>query len=244
MTTTLIICALPEELKAVEKQFAGPSELIQLSQKLNVYCSRFETPQGLFYTLLSGMGPINASSRLSLALHELPIERVLLLGVAGGLSTQTKIGDLVTSSSVLQHDYHSSLESGNFPMRSGVLILSKDEGEKHDPLIPADKNLIEKCLSTKIQGHQILSGVVASGSEFVGRAERKQSIGQHSSKPLAVDMEACAVANLCFELKIPFVVAKTISDTLYSDGSIESDFSKFLEYASQNAAQVVRQFIN
>ncbi|MFY7992529.1 MAG: 5'-methylthioadenosine/S-adenosylhomocysteine nucleosidase [Bacteriovoracaceae bacterium] len=242
MKSTLIICALPEELAAVEAVLNTKFETQVMSQQLGFSVRKFNKENNVFYTLLSGMGPINASARLTLALHHLQIDDVLLLGVAGGLTEKTSIGDLVISTAVYQHDYYSSLEAGDFRMRSGELILSQEQGHTHDPLICADQHLIERCFKTEIGNHQILKGIVASGSEFVGRGQRKTEIAKLYDGLLAVDMEACAVANICLQFKKPFVVAKTISDTLHTDGTIESDFLKFLKFASENAAEVVKQF--
>lgn len=239
MKSTLIICALPEELKAVEGQFKTKAEEIIVNSKLGLTIKKY----GDIYTVLSGMGPINASLRLALVLNAVSVDQVILIGVAGGLTSQTKIGDLVISTAVIQHDYYSSLEAGNFIMKSGDLILSKEMGHDYSPLIIADTSLTEICMETKISEHQVLKGVIASGSEFVGRVERKKCIAGLHSELLAVDMEACAVANICEQFKTPFVVAKTISDTLHSDGSIESDFVRFLNYASKNAAEVVKVLI-
>lgn len=243
MKSTLIICALPEELAAVEAVLNTECEAQVISQQLGFSVRKFNKRNNVFYTLLSGMGPINASARLTLVLHQLQIDDVLLLGVAGGLTEKTSIGDLVISTAVYQHDYYSSLESGDFRMRSGELILSSEQGRAHDPLISANHDLIEKCFKTEISNHGVFKGIVASGSEFVGRGQRKLAIAGLEDGLLAVDMEACAVANICLQFKKPFVVAKTISDTLQTDGTIESDFLKFLKLASQNAAEVVKQFL-
>lgn len=57
-------------------------------------------------------------------------------------------------------------------------------------------------------------------------------------------MEACAVLDICVLFKTPFVVTKTISDTLHTDGTIETDFVKFLKLASHNAAEVIKGVIH
>ena len=51
-------------------------------------------------------------------------------------------------------------------------------------------------------------------------------------------MEACAIAQVATKYSIPFIIAKTVSDKLNPDGSIESDFQKFLKLASRNAAMI------
>lgn len=240
MKSTLIICALVEEVNAVKSQFKQVGQEVEINSVIGLYCTRYQTEREIFYIVLSGMGPINATLRLSQVLTKLNIDQVYLLGVAGGLTSKTQIGDLVISKGVVQHDYFSSLESGDFVMKSGDLILSETDSKNYDPFLYAHQELITLCLKTKIEGHQIFIGMIASGSEFVGRSERKIKISKMHPDLLAVDMEASAVANVCTLFKIPFVVAKTISDTLHTDGSIETDFVKFLHLASLNAAQVVK----
>ena len=51
-------------------------------------------------------------------------------------------------------------------------------------------------------------------------------------------MEASAIAFIAKQYQCPFIVAKTVSDRLHSDGSISSDFSTFLTTASSNAAAI------
>jgi adenosylhomocysteine nucleosidase len=58
---------------------------------------------------------------------------------------------------------------------------------------------------------------------------------------LAVEMEGAAVAQVCFELDIPFAVIRTISDDANEDAA--TDFMLFVKsVAAQYAFHIVRRF--
>jgi adenosylhomocysteine nucleosidase len=58
---------------------------------------------------------------------------------------------------------------------------------------------------------------------------------------LAVEMEGAAVAQVCFELGIPFGVIRTISDNANENAA--TDFMRFVKsVAAQYAFYIVRQF--
>jgi adenosylhomocysteine nucleosidase len=82
---------------------------------------------------------------------------------------------------------------------------------------------------------------VLSGNEFVGTLDRKRAIAALHGEALLVDMEAAGVAQIAHRIGLPFVVAKTVSDRLQPDGTIESDFRRCLEAAARNAASVLRK---
>jgi adenosylhomocysteine nucleosidase len=58
---------------------------------------------------------------------------------------------------------------------------------------------------------------------------------------LAVEMEGAAVAQVCFELGIPFAVIRTISDNANDDAAV--DFMHFIKtVASRYAFDVIQNF--
>ena len=54
-----------------------------------------------------------------------------------------------------------------------------------------------------------------------------------------VEMEGAAVAQVCYLNKIPFIVIRSISDI--PNGKNEIDFNEYLELASKNCAEFIKQ---
>jgi adenosylhomocysteine nucleosidase len=82
---------------------------------------------------------------------------------------------------------------------------------------------------------------VASGDQFVSHRGRIQALGEALPGLLAVEMEGAAVAQVCYELGIPFGVIRTISDNANENAA--TDFMRFVKsVAAQYAFYIVRQF--
>ena len=71
-----------------------------------------------------------------------------------------------------------------------------------------------------------MSGKIASGDQFVSHLQKIQELRNEVPDVLAVEMEGAAVAQVCDEHDIPFVVIRTISDK--SDHSAAIDFQAFI----------------
>jgi adenosylhomocysteine nucleosidase len=92
-----------------------------------------------------------------------------------------------------------------------------------------------------LQAPRVHRGLIASGDQFVSHRERIQALGKALPGLLAVEMEGAAVAQVCFELGIPFGVIRTISDNANENAA--TDFMRFVKsVAAQYAFHIVRQF--
>ena len=235
MSSILLLCALPEEKNALLAEFEGEPEKIVISDIFNLTALKFNLGKHQVFIKETGMGNVNAGIGLALFLEKISINQVILIGVGGALTPDLKIGDLVLSSTVLQHDYISSLDFGDYRMYPGALILDKEDSDHHDPLIKSSKSYLELSIEND---PTVFNGIILSGSEFVGTTKRKKDLSALHPKAMLVDMEASAIGVVAERAGVPFLIAKTVSDRLLPDGSIENDFTLFLKQASQNAARI------
>lgn len=242
MSNLLFICALEQEKAALTNTLGACLEVLLISPHIEIKVERYQHHKLNIYVCESGMGNVNAGTNLALILNQINIHQVILIGVGGALDPQLNIGDMIISDKVIQHDYHSSLNSGNYLMRPGDLILEAKQAVNYDPIIRSSPSIFD----SKSLNHNnivIQHALIASGSEFVGTAQRKLAIYKQCQQALLVDMEASAIASISNQFNIPFLVAKTVSDKLHTDGSISQDFSTFLDIASRNAAQIAKLII-
>ncbi len=222
----LVLTAMPEERLAIE------AELLR-SQGSNSKVDILEC----------GVGSISAAIRLTRYLEKQRPDAVLLMGVAGALTTDLEIGDFVVATRVYQHDSVSTFPLGTFWMNPGRFII--------DPIMAeANENAGWSCdaafldyFRSKLSDEPVRYGVLASGAEFVASYERKQAIADHPPRPIFVEMEGAGVAAVCAEYGVPFLIAKTIADRLNPDHSIATDFSKCLEQAAAHAALMVSRVL-
>jgi adenosylhomocysteine nucleosidase len=97
----------------------------------------------------------------------------------------------------------------------------------------------ENCLSDMPE--IIIGGNAVSGPTFVDNADYRQWVWE-TFKANAVDMESAAVAHVAYVNEVPFIAFRSLSD-LAGGGPGENEISTFLSLATENAATVVKNFL-
>lgn len=193
---------------------ALPEEVARIADKMQDATS--ETYAGVVYTrgtlqgqpavvCCGGMGKANAASTVQVLITYFGVNAVIFSGIAGNMSTQIGIGDVVISNELCYHDAEDRMLAQSEPCTA---------------LYTADTNLIDvaaqACSSV---GTRYIVGRIATGDQFIGDPATKQRIVQ-AVNPACVEMEGAAVAQICMRNKIPFVVIRAMSDN--SDESAEA----------------------
>lgn len=86
-------------------------------------------------------------------------------------------------------------------------------------------------------------GDIASGDQFFANNEQKEQL--HNSLPtiLCVEMEGAAVAQVCHEYTIPFLIIRTISDA--ADEQSHIDFPLFIKkVSSKYSVGIIKQLLH
>jgi len=87
---------------------------------------------------------------------------------------------------------------------------------------------------------KIVKGVIVTGDTFIASkdkcAELRAKLGAD-----AVEMEGAAVAQVCYQREIPFVVIRCISDK--ADASAKEDLATFYVMSAENSASLVAEMV-
>lgn len=219
---------------------AMKEEIIPLLQHFNEYES-VSIGGNVFYKVsyknsqiiiaYSKIGKIHAASTTCIMILKFSCQKIIFSGVAGALSSDLKIGDILIASSLCQHD--ANLTAFGHPL--GFIPEGKLFYNANKRLNSIAKNVAK---SMKIN---ISEGVIASGDTFVANTEIKNNIRENFNA-LAVEMEGVATACVCDNFNIPFCVFRTISDS--ADGDADVSFDKFLESSSKISANMVVKMID
>ncbi|WP_071460212.1 5'-methylthioadenosine/S-adenosylhomocysteine nucleosidase [Bacillus massilinigeriensis] len=184
---------------------------------------------GADVTLLrSGIGKVNAAMSTSILLDRFKPDYVINTGSAGGLNPELNVGDVVISSEVRHHDVD-------------VTAFGYDYGQV--PQLPAafeaDSKLVEIAEeAAKGTGEvQIVKGLITTGDSFMSDPERVAFIQTKFEALQAVEMEAAAIAQVCHQFGVPFVIIRSLSDIAGKESNIS--FDAFLETAANNSANLV-----
>lgn len=158
------------------------------------------------------------------------VERIIFVGVAGGLGPEVGIGDLVIATDLVQHDIDCT--AAGYPPGTGI-------GE---PLSwAADPDLSAGIVdSARILGVRVHHGRIASGDTFVGSEETSTWI-METFDAIATEMEGAAVAQVATRLGIPFAIVRWISDSANSTAHI--DFPSFVSDAAELDLAVIQGFL-
>ena len=204
--------------------------------------------------VFSGWGKVAAATTSTMLIERYAITQLIFTGVAGGIPSHLKIGDIVIGSSFVQHDMDcagvlgikrfeipllslteipSSLLMQNAAELAALQYLSDDIG------CDVVKAELAQLNITKPVVHK---GLIASGDQFISSAEKQQELLNELPGLLAVEMEGAAVAQVAHEYDLPFIVIRIISDKANDDSMI--DFPRFIEQvASHFTAGIIKRLI-
>jgi len=178
----------------------------------------------------SKIGKVFAALTATLLIEKFGCDRLLFSGVAGAISDDLRIGDLIIADGLCQHD----LDITAFGHPYGYV----PEGEV---CIPTDVTLrrIAKAVAEE-KGMTLKEGVIATGDQFVADSARKHWIGK-TFNASALEMEGAAVAVVCASLGVPFFILRAISDAADMDAGF--DFDTFLESSAKISADFILSMV-
>jgi len=83
---------------------------------------------------------------------------------------------------------------------------------------------------------QILTGIIATGDVFVNSQTKVEEL-RTNLKADAIEMEGAAVAQVCYQMNLPCLVLRSISDN--ANGDAHQDMPNFEKIAAYNSASLV-----
>ena len=101
----------------------------------------------------------------------------------------------------------------------------------------ADPYLLEKA---KLIGAK--PGLIVTGDWFVDTKEKMREIVGHFPEAKAVDMESCAIAQVCYIYKVPFISFRLVSDIPLRDTDA-SQYHNFWDTVAEKSFQTTKSFI-
>ena len=219
-----IIFAMNEELNALKKYLK--IEKINKIYELefiegyinNNYCVLVEC----------GIGKVNAARCTQVLIDNYKLDYVFNIGVAGGVDSSLKVGDIVVGEKLVQHDFDITA----FEHEKGFV---PNIGDKYIDTSVDMINISKKC------SLPVKYGIIASGDIFCTDINMSNKINKKFNA-LCVEMEGAAVAQVCYLCKIPFIIIRSISDVPNNENNIT--FDKFLLDSSDKVANYLVEMFN
>jgi adenosylhomocysteine nucleosidase len=151
--------------------------------------------------LKSGIGKVSAAGRNPAAKRCKP-DVIINTGSAGGLASTLKVGDIVVSDEARYHD----ADVTAFWYEYGQLPGCPAGFKADDKLIAAAESCIAELNLNAVRG------LIVSGDAFINGSVNLAKIRHNFPQAIAVEMEATAIAHVCHNFSVPFVVVRAISD--------------------------------
>ncbi|MBQ3095752.1 MAG: 5'-methylthioadenosine/adenosylhomocysteine nucleosidase [Clostridia bacterium] len=219
-----IIAAMEPELSEIREAMTDVS--VRPVSGMDVCCGRIGDTE--VAAAVCGIGKVAAALCAEAMILTFGVSHIINTGVAGALSPELHVLDIVVADGVVQHDFDLSplgLAPGHIPAAGGIRIPCNTGLSGH----------IAKCAAERLSVG-IHSGCVASGDQFICSAEEKERIRNRFSA-LCCEMEGGAIGEVCAMNGIPFTVLRAISDG--ADDGAPMSFEAFTVAAAHNSAAVL-----
>ncbi|WP_317201271.1 5'-methylthioadenosine/adenosylhomocysteine nucleosidase [Janthinobacterium sp.] len=201
--------------------------------------------------VLSRIGKVAAAMTAAMLVEKFEVTHIVFTGVAGSADFGVRVGDIVVAESLVQHDMDARPLFPRFEVPlTGLSRFPSDQALSGQVTAAAQDfiaNDLENVFSTAtvkqfgLAGARVHRGLIGSGDQFIHSRAQLGLLKEALPDLLAVEMEGAAVAQVCFELGIPYAVIRTISDNANEGAAV--DFMRFVRtVASPYAFHVVKRW--
>lgn len=225
MKTVGIIFAMEEELEELLKQ-------LTLENKYKIFDLDFyecSLDDKKLILVQAGIGKVNAARSCQILIDNMDVDCIFNIGVAGGVADNVNVGDIVIGEKLVQHDFD-------------ITAFNHDKGyiPNLGVYIDSDQYLVKVAKEVDVDCH-IHNGVIASGDIFCTDISMSKKIAS-KFKALCVEMEGASIAQVCYLSHIPFLVIRSISDTINGNDN-KITYDEFLKSSSLKVANYLKKVI-
>lgn len=224
-----IIGAMDEELAILLESMEIDKEIVKADMHFKIGVLNGKK----IVVVRCGIGKVNAAICTQILVDDFNVDRIINVGIAGGIGKDVCPGDVVIGTSLVQHDVDATnfgYELGQIP-RLNTLEFNCDE-----KLIELAKKACESSLD-----HKCFTGKIATGDQFIASVEKVRWI-KETFGAIACEMEGGSIAHVCYLNSVPFVVIRSISDN--ADNGAHLDYDKFQDIAIKNSTNILKTMIS
>lgn len=223
-----IIAAMNEELELLLNEM----HLEEKTTRANMIFNKGTVWGQNVVAVVSGIGKVNAAICTQILVSEYKVDKVINVGVAGGIGKEIYPGDIVIADNLVEHD----MDTTAFGDPHGQIPRLDTFDFK------CDKELIETARNAckKINDINTSVGRIVSGDVFVANVEKIKWL-EKEFHALACEMEGASIAHTCYLNNIPFVVIRSISDN--ANNGAHMDYEKFVPIAVKNSTALLKEML-
>ena len=178
-----------------------------------------------------GIGKVNAALTTTLLLAKHDIDLIVNTGSAGGIGAGLHVGDVVIASEMAYHDVDATVfgySIGQVPQMPARYI--------------ANQGTIEKTITAaKKTGLTPVKGLIVTSDSFIASQAQTDVILSNFPDALASEMEGAAIAQVCYQFDVPFVIIRAMSDVADEEAGVS--FDEFIIEAGKKSAEMVLELV-
>ena len=241
-----IISAMEEEIQTLLHHLENKKS-IQKGMRTYFYGRLFDKEIVLAF---SRWGKVASATTTTQLINDFGVQQVIFTGVAGSVSGNVNIGDIVIGKNMYQYDMNASplikpleiplLERTYFETNTPNRKLLLEAVQQFLSDFPHHIN-INESEKFNIYRPKVFIEDIGSGDQFISTKKQIETIKSSIPSIGCVEMEGAAVAQVCYEYKMPYSIFRTISDK--ADDNAHVEFQKFAkEIASKYALGVIKNY--
>lgn len=223
-----IIAAMAEELEILLKDLI----LEEKKEKANMTFHKGKLYGKNIVAVVCGIGKVNSAICTQILASEYNVDKVINVGVAGGIGKEIYPGDIVVAENLVQHD----MDTTAFGDKVGQIPRLDTFDFKCDEEMVA----LAKKACAELSEINSFTGRIASGDQFVANIEKIQWLDKEFGA-ISCEMEGASIAQVCYLNSIPFVVIRSISDN--ANNGAHMDYQKFIPVAVKNSTKILKQML-
>lgn len=173
-----------------------------------------------------GIGKVNAASFTQFVLNHFIIDEIIVIGAAGALNQNLKIGDVVVAKDFVYGD----VDVCAFGYKFGQMAQMPE------------KYIAKEVDITKLQNpdFSLKLGTIVTVDKFLSQYDPNFDL--LTSKD-AVEMETCAIAQVAYKNSIDITCFRAISDNSFCSDDAASDYNKTKIIVANNLFKVLKKYI-
>ena len=243
-----IISAVPDEIKTIHSDIKFTDSEIRGIR--SYYTGKYSKID--LVLVYSGVGKVSATIAATTLIEHFKVDKIIFTGLAGAVCADLDRGDIILGDKAYQHDL-----DGRPLCKNQFEVPFTGQGLIH--LNSSDIGLAEKSIRNfldnfsnyvdmselnrlHVKNPDLYIGTIASGDIFVQDVKNQKNLFAEGMNTLAVEMEGAAVAQVCDDYNIPYILVRIVSDKANDSAHVSlEEFSSNL--ASHFASGIVQEIL-
>lgn len=241
-----IMGAMPEEMNKIISAISN-KEIIERGSR--IYYKGILSGQEVV-AVFSRWGKVAAATTATHLILEFKVDRIVFTGVAGGISPDLNIGDIVIGQHLYQHD----MDARPLMRRFEIPLTGKTSYEIPQQNIDTMAQAVHNFLKNNKEFRKLLAeqnilhpklviGDIASGDLFISSQAMKDAMLRHLPSVVCAEMEGAAVAQVCDDYEVPLTVIRVISDNANEEAHV-SAIGFVNQHAGDYSLSILNEYIS